>query len=87
MRAEDEEQRAAGEPQRIPCRSLRTKLYAIDAGAGRPWLTENVPTEHYWCLWTHGPVGPDDRPADPDGCRERRGCFRPMAPAARDRQA
>ena len=30
---------------------------------------------YFVCTHTHDPVGPDDRVADEDACREGRGCF------------
>lgn len=61
-----------------PCRFLRTKVFHIDPKGGRAFLEETIPTEHYWCLWTMGPAGPDDKPSEPDRCVRSRGCFRPM---------
>lgn len=62
----------------VPCRALRTKLYAMNPEAGRAYLVERIPTEHYWCLWTMGPAGPDERPADPECCVARRACYREL---------
>ena len=73
---------STSERRGAPCRYLRTKLFAIDPHeVGRRALEASIATEHYWCVFTMGPAGPDDSPAEPEGCDSHRACYREMKPS------
>lgn len=59
-----------------PCYYLRTKAFYVKKAIGIAYLEANRFTEHYWCVKTMGPVGPDDRPAVPVECGTHRRCFK-----------
>lgn len=56
------------------CPELRTKTMYLNVEVRRSPEAEGRGTAVYWCLKTHGALGPDDLPADPPACRRPRAC-------------
>ena len=64
------------EPEIIPCRRIRTKMYYV-LGRQAVDLRTSSPTSQYWCSRTATVIGPDDVCCSPELCRATRACYEP----------
>ena len=64
------------EPDIIPCKRLRTKMYYV-LGRQAVNLKVSSPTSQYWCSRTATVIGPDDVCCSPELCAPNRACYEP----------
>ena len=64
------------EPDIIPCRRIRTKMYYV-LGRQAVDLRTSSPTSQYWCSRTATVIGPDDVCCSPELCGQSRACYEP----------
>jgi hypothetical protein len=62
------------EPEIIPCKRLRTKMYYV-LGRQAVNLKVSSPTSQYWCSRTATVIGPDDVCCSPELCASNRACY------------
>ena len=62
------------EPEIIPCRRIRTKMYYV-LGRSAVDLRTSSPTSQYWCSRTATVIGPDDVCCSPELCAPNRACY------------
>ncbi|MBK5256856.1 MAG: hypothetical protein JJE39_12545 [Vicinamibacteria bacterium] len=65
---------ANSEPEIVPCRRIRTKMYYV-LGRQAVDLRTSSPTSQYWCSRTATVIGPDDICCSPELCRSNRACY------------
>jgi len=65
---------AKGEPDIVPCRRIRTKMYYV-LGREAVDLRTSSPTSQYWCSRTATVIGPDDVCCSPELCGPARACY------------
>ena len=68
---------AAGEPDPLLCRYLRTKTWLSPDAFGEGDPGRSPSTAQYWCLKTMRSNGPDGDLALPEACTDERICFEP----------
>jgi hypothetical protein len=65
---------ANSEPDIVPCRRIRTKMYYV-LGRQAVDLRTSSPTSQYWCSRTATVIGPDDVCCSPELCCANRACY------------